>query len=255
MILVIDVGNTNIVLGVFDGATLVKSWRMTTGLNRTADEVGTFILSLFQNATIDVQQVENVVISSVVPDIMYSITHAIKKYFKRSPFIIDSSIHTGITVCMANPKELGADRLVNCAGAYHLYGGPLLVIDYGTATTYDVITADGRFITGITAPGIRISADALFTRAALLGKVELEVPPSTLVTNTISSVQAGIVFSHIGATEYIINRLKKELNEDTLKVVATGGLSKLIAAGSDMLEIINPILTLEGLRILYELNR
>ncbi|MCL2396661.1 MAG: type III pantothenate kinase [Defluviitaleaceae bacterium] len=254
MLLVIDVGNTNIVLGLYMESKLVKSWRMATAENRSSDEIGLFIYSLFGHAKIPAEQLKNIIISSVVPNIMYSLTNGIRKYFDVSPVIVNSDMKLGITLNEESRRELGADRIVNCVAAYQFYGGPIIVIDYGTATTYDVISKNGEFLTGITAPGIKISADALFARAALLGKVELALPDSMVVTSTVESVQAGILYGRVGETEYIVNRLKEELGMPDSIVVATGGLAHTIARGTGIFDHIVPALTLEGLRLLFEMN-
>ena len=254
MLLVIDVGNTNIVLGLYVGSQLVKSWRMATGENRTSDEMGMFIYSLLNHEKVAPEELKSIIISSVVPNIMYSLTNGIRKYFDVTPMIVSKDMKLGIALNNLGQRELGADRIVNCVAGYLLYGGPVIVIDYGTATTYDLGSKEGEFLTGITAPGIKISADALFARAALLGKVELALPPSLAVTSTAESVQAGVLYGRIGETEYIVNRLRKEFNYPEVTVVATGGLANTISLGSNIFDHIVPGLTLEGLRLLHEMN-
>lgn len=255
MILVVDVGNTNIVLGVYDQGELIANWRMTTTGGKTADETGIFIHSLFDSEGIDCKKLDDVIISSVVPDIMYSLTHGIRKYFKIEPMIVESGMKTGINLRMENPKELGADRIVNMVAAYEIYGGPLIVIDYGTATTFDAVSERGEFLTGITAPGIQICADALYQRAAQLPKIEIKRPKTLIVRNTIGSLQAGIVAGKIGETKYIIEQLKKELGIPNLKVIATGGLARVIDEEGAIFDVLDPLLTLRGLRILYLKNK
>lgn len=254
MLLVIDVGNTNIVLGLYSGKKLLRSWRMATGQNRTSDEMGIFIYSLLSHKGVSPDSLKSIIISSVVPNIMYSLTNGIRKYFDISPIIVSKDMTLGIKLNQVGQRELGSDRIVNCVAGFKLYGGPIIIIDYGTATTYDIVSQDGEFLTGITAPGIKISAEALFARAALLGNVELNLPSSIIVNSTADSVKAGILFGNIGQTEYIVNRLKNELNTPNAKVIATGGLANTIARGTDIFDHIEPALTLEGLRILYELN-
>jgi type III pantothenate kinase len=253
--LVIDVGNTNIVIGLYDGAQLLRSWRMGTRQNSTSDEMGIFICSWLSLMEVKPKDLKSVVISSVVPDIMYSLTNAVRKYFEMVPMIVNKDMNLGICLKRAAARDLGADRIVNCVAAYTLYGGPVVIIDYGTATTYDAVSAGGEFITGITAPGIKISADALFNKAALLGKVELVLPPSFDVKTTTESVQAGILFGTIGQTQYIVNGLKELLGEQNAPVVATGGLANTVARGCGIFNHIVPQLTLEGLRIIYERNK
>ncbi|MCL2415617.1 MAG: type III pantothenate kinase [Defluviitaleaceae bacterium] len=254
MLLVVDVGNTNIVLGLYNNSKLMKSWRMSTSESRTSDEMGMFLYSLFQHGNIPVEGLKNVIISSVVPNIMYSLVNGIRKYFNILPMIVNKNMKLGISLNRVGKRELGADRIVNCVAAYAIFGGPIIIIDYGTATTYDAVCAKGEFITGITAPGIKISADALFSRAALLGKVELNFPKSILVENTTESVQAGILYGRIGETEYIVKKLQEEMGCNT-KVVATGGLARTISTGSKIFDHIKPDLTLEGLRLIYEMNK
>ena len=201
------------------------------------------------------KDLKSVIISSVVPDIMYSLTNTIRKYFDIVPKIVSREMDLGICLKHAASRDLGADRIVNCVAAFMLFGGPVIIIDYGTATTYDAVSAHGEFVTGITAPGIKISADALFSRAALLGKVELNLPPSFIVSTTNESVQAGILFGAIGQTQYIVNGLKQALGADDVLVVATGGLANTVAKGcGNTFNHIVPHLTLDGLRIIYEMN-
>lgn len=255
MILAIDVGNTNIVLGVYDGEELVANWRITTLNNRTADETGTLIRSLFSHSNMDIKEIESVIISSVVPNIMYSLTNAIRKQLHIEPMIVGAGMKTGIVIKRDNPKEVGADRIVNLVAAKEIYGGAAIVIDYGTADTFDVINEKGEFITGLIAPGISICADALYQRAAQLPKVEIKKPKSVIVKNTVGSIQAGIVLGHIGQTIHIIRELKRELNLPNMKVIATGGLAKVIDPDKTIFDVLDPTLTLKGLKILYEKNK
>jgi len=255
MLLVIDVGNTNIVLGLYEGAGLLRSWRMGTRSNATSDEMGIVGCSWLGLMDVSAKDLKSVIISSVVPDIMYSLTNAVRKYFDIVPIIVNKDMDLGICLGRLGSRELGADRIVNCVAAFTLFGGPVIIIDYGTATTYDAVNAGGEFITGITAPGIKISADALFNKAALLGKVELNLPPSFIVSTTAESVQAGILFGAIGQTQYIVTGLKQAVGAEKTLVVATGGLANTVAKGCDVFDHIVPHLTLEGLRIIYERNR
>ncbi len=255
MLLVIDVGNTNYVLGVYHGEKLVKCWRMATGSNKTADETGIFLYNLFEAAGFDVKRIEAVIISSVVPDIMYSLTQGIRKYFNLEPMIVSAGMKTGIVIKRDNPKAVGADRIVNMVAANEIYGGPAVVIDYGTANTFDVINEKSEFITGLITPGISICAEALYQRAAQLPKIEIKKPKSIIVKNTVGSIQAGLVIGHIGQTKYIIKQLKEQLGFSELKVVATGGLARVIDPDKQIFDILDPVLTLKGLRILYHKNR
>lgn len=255
MLLVIDVGNTNIVLGVYEGETLVNCWRMATGGNRTADETGIFIHGLFDASGVDAKKVKAAIISSVVPDIMYSLTQGIRKYFHIEPMIVSIGMKTGIVVKRDNPKAVGADRIVNLVAANEIYGGPAVVIDYGTANTFDVINEKSEFITGFISPGISSCADALYQKAAQLPKIEIKQPKSIIAKNTVDSLQAGLVLGHMGQTRYIVEQLKEELNLPNMKVIATGGLARVIDPDHEVFDVLDPVLTLKGLRILYEKNK
>jgi type III pantothenate kinase len=255
MILVMDVGNSNIVLGVYEGKKLLYHWRMGTDREKTSDEFGMFIVSLFNNEKIDIRSVEAVIIASVVPPIMYSLEHAIKKYFKLEPMIIGPGLKTGINIKYENPREVGADRIVNAVSAFETYGGPLIIVDFGTATTFCAITSKGEYLGGVICPGVKISAEALFQKAAKLPRIELAKPESVIGRNTVVSMQSGIVYGYVGQVDYIVNRMKKEMKEDNIKVIATGGLARLISIESTSINEINGFLTLEGLRIIYEKNK
>jgi type III pantothenate kinase len=252
MLLAIDVGNTNITLGVFDGEKIVGTFRLNTGIARTSDEYGIVIGDIMELNKIPRDSIKNVIIASVVPAVMHSLTSAVVKYFHTKPIIVEAGIKTGIRVVTENPKQIGADRIVDAAAAYHIYGGPVLVLDFGTATTYDLVDADGAFVSGVTAPGIRISAKALWEDAAKLPEIEIKKPKSILAKETISSMQAGLVYGQIGATEYIVNNMKKEIGLDNIKVVATGGLGGMVSKETDCIETYDPDLTLQGLRFIYE---
>lgn len=255
MLLVMDVGNTNITLGVFCGEKLEVTFRMTTKIPRTSDEYGIIVTDLLRLNHVEVADIQAVVISSVVPNVMHSLTSAILKYIKVTPIIVAPGIRTGIRVATEDPRSTGADRIVDAVGAYELYGGPVIVIDYGTATTYDLVDVDGAFVAGVTAPGIRTSAQALWKDAAKLPEIEIVKPKTILAQETISSMQAGIVFGQIGQTEYIVKHIKDEASYDNIKVVATGGLGKIIASETDCIDVYDPNLTLQGMRLIYEKQR
>lgn len=254
MLLVVDVGNTNIVLGVFTEDKLMGPWRMTTGTKRTSDEYGTFIGALLERNAINIDEIKDVIIASVVPNIMYSLENGIRKYLNRDPMVVAPGIKTGISIRTDNPKEVGADRIVDIVAGYNIYGGPSIVIDFGTATTYDVVTEDGLFCAAITSPGIGISADALWNKAAQLPNIKIKKPDSILATNTITSMQAGLVYGYIGQVEYIVNKIKEEMGME-MKVVATGGLARIIFEETDVIDIYDPELTLKGLKIIYDKNK
>jgi type III pantothenate kinase len=255
MILVFDVGNTNIVLGAYREEKLMDFWRVSTDTQKTADEYGILIKQLFTHQGYTLEEVEAVVICSVVPPIMYTLEHMTRKYFKREPLIVGPGIKTGMNIKYDNPKEVGADRIVNAVAGYEMYGGPLVIVDFGTATTYCAISKSGEYLGGAISPGIRISMDALYQRTAKLPRVELVKPETVICKNTIASIQSGVIFGYIGQVDYIVRRMKKELGAENAKVIATGGLSKLIASESETIDVVNGLLTLEGLRIIYERNK
>ncbi len=253
MLLVIDVGNTNITFGVFQEEELVARFRMRTQSEKTSDEYGVFIVDVLKTSNIESKDIKDVIISSVVPDIMYSFTNGIRKYLKKEPMIVGPGIKTGISIHTDNPSEVGADRIVDAVAGYKEYGGPLIIIDFGTATTYDVVTEDGVFEAAITAPGIRIIADALWKKTAKLPEVEIKKPPSILAKNTIASMQAGLVYGYIGQVKYIIEQIQQEMGIE-MKVVATGGLGRIIIDSMEDHLIYDSELTLKGLKYIYEKN-
>jgi len=252
MLLVIDVGNTNITYGVFEGKKLRATFRMTTKSTRTSDEFGILIADLIERNDIRINEITDVIIASVVPKIMHSLTSSVIKYLNTKPIIIGPGVKTGIKILTENPKQVGADRIVDGAGAYYTYGGNLLVIDYGTATTYDLIRDDGAFVACVIAPGIASSAEALWQDAAKLPEVEIRKPKSILAQETISSMQAGLVYGQIGQTEYIVKKMIEESGYKDVKVIATGGLGRIIANETQCIDIYDANLTLEGLRIIFE---
>lgn len=255
MLLVVDVGNTNITYGVYEGEELITTFRMMSKTPRTSDEYGIEIRGLLQMNSIDYKKIDGCIIASVVPNIMYSLTSGIVKYVNDKPMTVGAGVKTGIKIITENPKEIGPDRIVDAVGAYEKYGGPILVLDFGTATTYDLVTESGEFAAGITAPGIRISAKALWEDTAKLPEIEIRKPKSILAQETISSMQAGLVYGQIGQTEYIINQVKKEAGLDKMKVVATGGLGRIVADETDLIDVYDSTLTLDGLRFIYNKNR
>lgn len=252
MILAIDIGNTNLTFGLLDGKRILHQFRLTTSLPRTSDEFGVQIMEQLSHQHVSAEDVEDVVICSVVPKIMYSLTSGIKKYLHCEPMIVGQGTKTGIRIATTNPAEIGADRVVDAVAAYYLYGGPVIVIDYGTATTYDLVTEAGAFIAGVTAPGIRISAKALWSNAAKLPEIEIVNPDSILAKTTTTSMQAGLVYGTIGQAEYIIDKFKEESGFEGIRVVATGGLGRIISEGTDKINVYDPELTLQGIRIIYE---
>ncbi len=255
MILVVDVGNTNITCGVYEGKELKATFRINTKTPRTSDEYGAIFTQLMNMKGLAMSDIEGSIIASVVPDVMHSLTGGIMRYTNTKPLIVGPGVKTGIKVLTENPRSIGADRIVDAVAAYEKYGGPVLVLDFGTATTYDYVTADGEFAAGITAPGIRISSEALWKSAAKLPNIEIKKPKSILAQETITSMQAGLMYGQIGQTEYIIKKVKEETGIPDMKVVATGGLGRTISDETDTIDIYDSALTLDGLRIIYDKNR
>lgn len=259
MILLVDAGNTNIVLGVHNGEKYIASWRISSEGNKTSDEYSIQVMQLFNLSDIEPKEITGVIVSSVVPNIMHSLENMLRKCFCQETIIVGPGIKTGINIKYDNPREVGADRIVNAVAAYEIYKRPVIIIDFGTATTFCAVRENGDYLGGCICPGIRISADALFERAAKLPRVELEVPKSMICKNTVSSMQAGIIFGYIGQVEYIVKKMKQEMKSSKHKeepfVIATGGLANLIAKETDVIDKVDSDLTLEGLKILYEKNR
>ncbi|MBE5895637.1 MAG: type III pantothenate kinase [Lachnospiraceae bacterium] len=254
MLLTIDVGNTNITFGSFRGEKLECTFRMTTKQPRTSDEYGILMADMLRHHGMEPEQTEGVIITSVVPNVMHSLVGGVERYLGKTPMIVGPGLKTGIKIVTENPKQIGSDRIVDAVGAYEKYGGPVFVLDFGTATTYDLVNEKGEFMAGITAPGIRISAAALWEGTAKLPEIEIEKPASILAQNTVTSMQAGLVYGQIGQTEYIISQVKKESGFDDLKVVATGGLGRLLSKECPGIDIYDRDLTLEGLRFIYQRN-
>lgn len=250
MLLVVDVGNTNITLGVFNGEELLGTFRMTTKQPRTSDEYGITLKNLVECQGLKASDITDVIVASVVPDVMHSLGSALIKYFGIKPMIVSAGIKTGIRIVTENPKQVGADRIVDAVAAYSLYGGPVIVIDFGTATTYDIVGPDATFEGAVIAPGIRTSAQALWGQAAMLPAIDIRKPASILAKETISSMQAGIVFGQIGQVEYIVKKIKEESGYTDAKVVASGGLGNIIAKETDCIDYYDPQLTLKGLKII-----
>ncbi|MEN3005829.1 type III pantothenate kinase [Dehalobacterium formicoaceticum] len=253
MLLAIDAGNTNIVIGIYQEHTLISHWRVSTDRLRTADEYGIMLRNLFDCHGHTFSDITAVAISSVVPPLMAALEDMSQDYFQITPLVIGPGVRTGMPIKFDNPKEIGADRIVNAVAAYEKYGGPLVIVDFGTATTFDVVTKQGVYIGGAIAPGIGISTEALFMRAAKLPRVELIKPNNVITKNTVNGIQAGIIFGFAGQVDGIVNRMKKELGEDAF-VVATGGLAELIQSESETIQKVDPWLTLEGLRLIYLRN-
>ena len=254
MLLVVDVGNTNTVLGLFDGADLVHDWRIRTVVDHTVDEYGMLIYNLYKTSRISSRKIRDIIISCVVPPMLNILEPLCGKYFSLKPLIVGPGVKTGMPIFYDNPKEVGADRIVNAVAGYEKYKQDLIIVDFGTATTFDYVSARGEYMGGCITPGIMISSEALFERAAKLPRVELSKPRSIVAKDTVSSMQAGIIYGYAGLVDGICERMKAEVKSNPL-VVATGGLAKIVAPETRNINIVDDMLTLEGLRIIYLRNK
>ena len=253
MILVMDTGNTNIVLGVYDQGQLKYHWRMETYRHKTEDEYAMQVKSLFTHVGLSFEVVTGIIISSVVPPVMFPLEQMCRKYFNQKPLVVGPGIKTGLNIKYENPREVGADRIVNAVAAIEEYGNPLIIVDFGTATTYCYINEDGGYMGGAIAPGIGISMEALFDRAAKLPRIELARPDNVVGKNTIAAMQSGIVYGYVGQVEGIVARMKAQ-SKEVPTVVATGGLADLIASESTVIDVVDNFLTLKGLHLIYKRN-
>ena len=254
MLLVIDVGNSNIVLGVYDGARLIRSWRLSTDKSRTSDEYAVQLHSLFDQAGLGFSEVSGVIISSVVPTLTGIMEALSRDFFKQPPYVVGPELTTGMPILYDNPREVGADRIVNAVAGFEKHACPLVIIDFGTATTFDYVNGKGEFCGGAIAPGLAISLEALFQRASKLPRIDIAKPPRVIAGNTVNSMQAGIFFGYVGLVDGIVEQIRSETHEE-FRVIATGGLANLIAPESKTIDEVDEHLTLDGLRILYERNR
>ena len=254
MILTLDIGNTNIKTALFDGMEMVHYWRLSTDRSMSSDQYGILIMDLFRHHDVDRSVVTGIMMSSVVPQINFTIEHMCHSYFGIAPLIVGPGIKTGINIKYENPRELGSDRIANAVAAYELYGGPCITIDFGTATSFGVISEKGEFLGGAICPGLKLAAEALTERAAKLPRFELTKPESVIGRNTVSNMQAGIVYGYIGQVNYLIERMKRELGDPNTKVIATGGLAVLVAGESNAIDIMDGLLTLKGLCLIHQKN-
>ncbi|WP_096186170.1 type III pantothenate kinase [Evansella halocellulosilytica] len=254
MILVMDVGNTNIALGVYEKEDLKYHWRIGTDSSKTEDEYAMVIKSLFSHVEETFNEVEGVIISSVVPPIMYTLEQMCKKYLHITPKIIGPGIKTGLNIKYDNPKEVGSDRIVNAVAGIQLYGTPIIIVDFGTATTYCYINEQGHYIGGAIAPGIRISSEALYNRASKLPRIEIAKTKQIVGKNTVDAMQAGILFGYVGQVEGIVYRMKEQARH-TPTVIATGGLASMISSETDVIDVVDPLLTIKGLQLIYQKNK
>lgn len=254
MILTLDIGNTNIKTALFEGKELVQYWRVSTNRNMSSDEYGILMMNLFAHQNVRAEQVTGIMMSSVVPQINFTIEHMCRSYFGMEPMVVGPGIRTGINIKYENPRELGSDRIANAVAAYELYGGPCITIDFGTATNFGVISEKGEFLGGAICPGLKLAAEALTERAAKLPRFELAKPESVIGKNTIANMQSGIVYGYIGQINYLVDRMKRELNAPDAKVIATGGLAVLVAGESKVIDVMDGLLTLKGLCLIYQKN-
>jgi type III pantothenate kinase len=254
MLLAIDAGNSNILLGVFKGDTLLHNWRLLTEAEKTCDEYGILFQNMYRSVNLVSGETEAIIISCVIPPLLSAFEELCQKYFHLTPLIVGPGVKTGIPIHYDNPREVGADRIVNAVSAYEHYRKSLIVVDFGTATTFDCISARGEYLGGAISPGIMISSEALFQRASKLPRVELVKPETVIGKNTVASMQSGIVYGYVGLIDGIVNRMKEEMGDNPF-VVATGGLAQLIAAESETIDEVDEYLTLKGLRIIYSKNK
>jgi type III pantothenate kinase len=261
MLLAIDVGNTNIVLGVFDGATLIESWRLQTVRERTADELGLLVDGLFAHSRIERVKIRGVILGSVVPPLTGTMRHMAERYFGVTAMIVEPGVNTGMPILYKNPSEVGADRIVNAVAAYEKFGKtaagsgrPLIIVDFGTATTLDAVSAKGEYLGGAICPGVQISADALFQRAARLPRIDVRKPASVVGQTTVGAMESGLFYGYVGMVEGLVRRMSDELGGNAL-CVATGGLADVIAPETSLIEHVDPDLTLDGLRLVWERNQ
>ncbi|HCR72039.1 MAG TPA: type III pantothenate kinase [Anaerolineae bacterium] len=254
MLLVIDIGNTNLTLGLYEGDKLGAHWRLATDHNRMPDEYGLQFLGVLQNAGKTVKDITGISLASVVPPLTGRVIQACEEYLKQKPLVVDTGIKTGIKIRYEDPRAVGADRVCDAVAVMKLYGGPACVVDFGTATTFNAITKDGEYLGGAITAGINLAAEALYTRAAKLPRIDLQLPPSVIGRNTIHAMQSGLLFGYVSMVEGMVGRFRSELGSD-MKVVATGGLAEVVAKETKVIDIISPWLTLEGLRLIWELNQ
>lgn len=253
MLLTIDIGNTNLTLGLYESNTLGAHWRLATDHNRMPDEYGLQFLGLLQNAGKTIKDIQGISLASVVPPLTGRVVQACREYLKQEPLVVDAGVKTGIKIRYEDPKAVGADRVCDAVAVMKLYGGPACVVDFGTATTFNAITKDGEYLGGAITAGINLAAEALYTRAAKLPRIDLQVPPSVIGRNTVHAMQSGLLFGYVSMVEGMVNRFRAELGSD-MKVVATGGLAEVVAKETKVIDVIAPWLTLEGLRIIWEIN-
>jgi type III pantothenate kinase len=254
MLLAIDIGNTDTTLGVFQGEELLATWHVATGIHRMADEYAALLLNLLHHQNLRTSDIKESALCSVVPPLVSTFEDLFQRYFHIAPLVVSAGVKTGVRIRMDNPREVGADRIANAAAAHELYGGPIIITDLGTATTFDTVSRVGDYLGGVIAPGVDTAAEALYLRAAMLPRIELVRPKRVIGTNTVSAMQSGLVYGYVGLVEGIVARIQEELGERA-KVVATGGYAELIAHETGAFDTVNPNLTLIGLRLIYQMNQ
>ncbi len=254
MILILDIGNTNIKTAVFKGNELIKSWRIATSLSYTSDEYGILMSAMFNNAKLNQHEVSGILISSVVPSINFTIEHMCHDYFNLVPHFVGPGLKTGINILYENPKELGSDRICNAVAAYALYGSPCIFIDFGTATSFGAISGNGNFLGGCILTGVRLARQAVVSGTSKLPHFELNLPEKVIGRTTITNLQSGLLYGYVGQVSYLVSRMKEEMGVDNLAVVATGGFAATIAEQSDVIEHVDPLLTLKGIKMIYDKN-
>lgn len=254
MILTMDIGNTNIKIGLFDGEKLVNYWRLATKRSYTSDELGVLITNLFMNKSVALEQVKGIMLSSVVPTVNFTVDHMCRDYFGITPVFVMPGIKTGIDIKYENPRELGSDRICNAVATYACYGGPSIFIDFGTATTFGVVDKNAAFLGGCICPGLKLTSEALVSGTAKLPHFELVTPEKVIGRTTVTNLQSGLIFGYVGQVNYLIQKIRAELNAPETRVIATGGFARLIAPESKMIDHIDGTLTLKGLRMIYEKN-
>ncbi len=254
MLLAVDIGNTNVALGVFEGEELRATWRMATNVSQMADEYAVLLLNLLHYRGMDITDIKDIAMCSTVPSLTPTVIELCQRYLNISPFVVSAGVKTGVRIRMDNPREVGTDRIANAAAAHHLYSGPMIIVDVGTATTFDIVSKEGAFMGGAIATGIATAAEALFQRTAALPRVELVAPKQAIGTNTIAAMQSGIIFGYVGLIEGMVTRMQKELGEKPT-VVATGGYAYLMAKETKLIDTVNPDITLIGLRLIYQMNK
>jgi type III pantothenate kinase len=254
MLLCVDIGNTNIVMGLYRGEDLLTHWRISTDHDRMPDEYAMLLMSLFAHAGIRAAEVDDVILASVVPSLTERFEEMVVSYLGHNPLVVGTGTRTGVSIRYDRPQEVGADRVINVAAAFRQYGGPACIVDFGTGTTFDALSERGEYLGGAIAPGVRVAAEALFQRTAKLPRIDLQRPPRAIGSNTVDAMRSGILFGYVGLVEGLVARFRAELGDD-MRVIATGGLATLIARETPVIEFVDPWLTLKGLRLIYDLNR